>query len=86
MLDALVRVLGESHFLWEDYLHAQPENVLPMICDPAQWTRPPGRQQLAADLDEAAGPGELGRGRGRGRSAGSAIARSSAPICGRSSG
>src|SRR5206468_3215806 len=50
VLDALVRVLGESHFLWEDYLHAQPEIVLPMICDPAAWTRPPGQKQLAADL------------------------------------
>jgi glutamate-ammonia-ligase adenylyltransferase len=53
VLDALVRILGESHFLWEDYLHAQPENVLPMIRDPARWTRPPGREQLAADLTAA---------------------------------
>jgi glutamate-ammonia-ligase adenylyltransferase len=50
VLDALVRVLGESHFLWEDYLHAQPENVLHMICDPAEWTRHPGQKQLSADL------------------------------------
>ena len=53
VLDALVRVLGESHFLWEEYLHAQPENVLPMISDPAEWTRPPGREQLAADLESS---------------------------------
>ena len=53
VLDALVRMLGESHFLWEDYLHAQPENVLHMICDPAEWTRHPGQKQLTADLASA---------------------------------
>ena len=53
VLDALVRVLGESHFLWEDYLHAQPENILPMICDPAEWTRPPGQKQLSSGLSQA---------------------------------
>jgi glutamate-ammonia-ligase adenylyltransferase len=50
VLDALVRVLGESHFLWEDYLHAQPENILPMIRDPAQWIRLPGQVQLTSEL------------------------------------
>jgi [glutamine synthetase] adenylyltransferase / [glutamine synthetase]-adenylyl-L-tyrosine phosphorylase len=53
VLDALVRMLGESHFLWEDYLHAQPENVLHMICDPAEWGRHPGQKQLTADLAAA---------------------------------
>lgn len=53
VLDALVRVLGESHFLWEDYLHAQPENILPMICDPAEWIRLPGPKQLSAGLHQA---------------------------------
>ena len=53
VLDALVRVLGESHFLWEDYLHAQPENILPMICDPAEWVRLPGQKQLSAGLLQA---------------------------------
>ncbi len=53
VLDALVRMLGESHFLWEDYLHAQPENILHMICDPAEWTRHPGEKQLASELDSA---------------------------------
>ena len=53
MLDALVRMLGESQFLWEDYLHAQPENVLHMICDPAEWGRHPGQTQLSADLAAA---------------------------------
>jgi glutamate-ammonia-ligase adenylyltransferase len=62
VLDALVRVLGESRFLWEDYLHAQPENILPMIRDPAQWIRLPGQQQLTAELSgamnlEATAPG-----------------------------
>lgn len=53
VLNALVRILGESRFLWEDYLHAQPENILPMIRDPAQWTRPPGQEELAGELATA---------------------------------
>ncbi|MGO9599589.1 MAG: hypothetical protein ACLP7Q_16490 [Isosphaeraceae bacterium] len=53
VLDALVRVLGESHFLWEDYLHAQPEIILPMICDPTEWARQPGPKQLASSLAAA---------------------------------
>jgi glutamate-ammonia-ligase adenylyltransferase len=53
VLDALVRVLGESHFLWEDYLHAQPEIILPMICDPTEWARHPGRRQLTSSLSAA---------------------------------
>ena len=53
MLEALVRVLGESHFLWEEYLHAQPEIVLPMINDPAEWKRPPGRERLTAELESS---------------------------------
>jgi glutamate-ammonia-ligase adenylyltransferase len=59
VLDALVRVLGESDFLWEDYLHAQPENVLPLISDPAEWQarRTPEelRGRLAARLAETSG-------------------------------
>jgi glutamate-ammonia-ligase adenylyltransferase len=53
VLDALVRVLGESHFLWEDYLHAQPEIILPMICEPAEWARQPGPNQLTSSLAAA---------------------------------
>ena len=53
MLDALVRVLGESDFLWEDYLRAQPENLLPMICDPDQWRRGRTPADLADDRDAA---------------------------------
>jgi glutamate-ammonia-ligase adenylyltransferase len=51
VLDALVRVLGESDFLWEDYLHAQPENLLPMIGDPAEWQRGRTPAELARDRD-----------------------------------
>jgi glutamate-ammonia-ligase adenylyltransferase len=64
VLEALVRVLGESHFLWEEYLHAQPEIVLPMINDPTEWKRPPGRERLAAELESslaAAGPEQWSR-------------------------
>lgn len=53
VLDALVRVLGESHFLWEEYLHAQPENLLPMIGDPAEWDRRRTPDELAAELSTA---------------------------------
>jgi [glutamine synthetase] adenylyltransferase / [glutamine synthetase]-adenylyl-L-tyrosine phosphorylase len=53
VLNALVRILGESHFLWEDYLHAQPENILPMIRDPAQWIRLPSQKELAVELASA---------------------------------
>ncbi|MGC8643522.1 MAG: hypothetical protein ACP5XB_27005 [Isosphaeraceae bacterium] len=53
VLDALVRILGVSRFLWEDYLHAQPENILPMIRDPAQWIRLPGQKELADELTSA---------------------------------
>src|SRR5262249_36755997 len=53
VLDALVRVLGESDFLWEDYLHAQPENLLPMVGDPAQWRRGRTPSELEADRDAA---------------------------------
>lgn len=53
VLDALVRVLGESDFLWEDYLHAQPENLLPMVGDPSQWRRGRSAAELATDRDAA---------------------------------
>jgi glutamate-ammonia-ligase adenylyltransferase len=49
VLDALVRVLGESDFLWEDYLHARPEELLPMVVTPAEWRRR-DRRELEADL------------------------------------
>jgi glutamate-ammonia-ligase adenylyltransferase len=50
VLDALVRVLGESHFLWEDYLHAQPEVILPIMGDPAEWVRSPSQRDLEEEL------------------------------------
>jgi len=53
VLDALVKVLGESDFLWEDYLHAQPENLLPMINDPRRWQRGRTPADLAASRDAA---------------------------------
>jgi len=53
VLDALVKVLGESDFLWEDYLHAQPENLLPMINDPRRWRRGRTSADLAAARDIA---------------------------------
>jgi glutamate-ammonia-ligase adenylyltransferase len=53
VLDALVRVLGESDFLWEDFLHAQPEHLLPMVCEPDEWERRHVPEQLARELDDA---------------------------------
>jgi glutamate-ammonia-ligase adenylyltransferase len=50
VLAALVRVLGESDFLWEDFLHTHPENLLPMVCDPSEWERPADRNALALEL------------------------------------
>jgi len=58
VLDALVKVLGESDFLWEDYLHAQPENLLPMINNPDCWRRgrTPAEQAAARDAALLAAP------------------------------
>jgi len=78
-----VRVLGESDFLWEDYLHAQPENLLPMIADPGQWRRGRGPSELATDrTPPSARRTRLSR---RANCGGSATASSSAPGCARSS-
>jgi glutamate-ammonia-ligase adenylyltransferase len=55
VLDAMVRVLGESDFLWEDYLHARPEDLLPMVVNPGEWRRR-DRDELAADLHQALAP------------------------------
>lgn len=60
VLDALVRVLGESDFLWEDYLHAQPENLLPMISEPTQWRHARTPAELAADRDAALAVADAG--------------------------
>jgi glutamate-ammonia-ligase adenylyltransferase len=54
VLDALVQVLGESEFLWEDYLHSRPEDLLPMIGNPAEWQRR-DPAALAAELNAALG-------------------------------
>jgi glutamate-ammonia-ligase adenylyltransferase len=61
VLDALVRVLGESDFLWEDYLQTRPEDLLPMVGNPAEWRRrDPGAlaAELSAALAEAQGDEE----------------------------
>jgi glutamate-ammonia-ligase adenylyltransferase len=55
VLDALVRVLGESDFLWEDFLHAQPENLLPMVTNPEQWQSRRTPSELGLDRDVALG-------------------------------
>lgn len=51
VLDALVRVLGESEFLWEDYLRDQPGVVLPIISDPARWESAPTSEALVGELE-----------------------------------
>jgi glutamate-ammonia-ligase adenylyltransferase len=65
VLDALVKVLGESDFLWEDYLHTQPENLLPMINDPRRWRRRREPAELAASRDAALAKAADLDGRGR---------------------
>ncbi len=50
VLDALVRVLGESEFLWEDYLRDQPSLILPIINDPSQWEIEPDQDRLEGEL------------------------------------
>lgn len=50
VLDALVQVLGESRFLYEDYLLAQPGNILPLLNDPTGWRNARGREALEAEL------------------------------------
>lgn len=53
VLDALVRVLGESDFLWEDYLQTRAEDFLPMVGDPGQWRLGRSPAELRADRDAA---------------------------------
>lgn len=53
VLDALVRVLGESEFLWEDYLRDRPDTALPMIAEPSEWNRRRSESELTAELDAA---------------------------------
>lgn len=50
VLDALVRLLGDSQFLWNDYLRDQPELILPIMSDPAAWASPPSPAALEAEL------------------------------------
>ena len=47
-----MRVLGESDFLWEDYLLVRPEDLLPMICNPSEWRRL-DPAEMAAELEAA---------------------------------
>ena len=65
VLDALVRVLGESRFLWEDFLLVQPENILPLIDDPSRWRHRRSRDELAASLAARLGSAEDLEGRVR---------------------
>ncbi len=53
VLDALVRVLGESEFLWTDYLRDQAELILPLINDPSTWDRTVSMPELEAELTQA---------------------------------
>ncbi len=52
VLDGLARVLGESRFLWEDFLLTQPQNVLPLICNPERWKLRVELGQLDDELNE----------------------------------
>ena len=65
VLDALVRVLGESRFLWEDFLLVQPENILPLIDDPSRWRHRRSREELADGLADRLGAADDVEGRVR---------------------
>jgi glutamate-ammonia-ligase adenylyltransferase len=51
VLDALVRLLGESDFLWEDFLRDQAAVVLPILNRKEEWDRRPDRVVLRRELD-----------------------------------
>lgn len=53
VLNALAQLLGVSHFLWDDFLRMQHENLFPVVRDLTALPRPKDRAQLAAELDAA---------------------------------
>lgn len=50
VLDALVRLLGVSDFLWEDFLRLQYDNLLPLVADEQALAAARPRAELAAEL------------------------------------
>ena len=50
VLDALVRLLGVSDFLWEDFLRLQYDNLLPLVADEQALAAARPHAQLAAEL------------------------------------
>jgi glutamate-ammonia-ligase adenylyltransferase len=59
VLSALAQLLGVSHFLWDDFLRMQHENLFPVVRDMATLPLPKSKSQLeeelALALDQAQG-------------------------------
>ncbi len=53
VLNALAQLLGVSHFLWDDFLRMQHENLFPVVRDIAALPRQKSKAQLTAELDSA---------------------------------
>lgn len=53
VLDALVRVMGVSDFLWDDFLRMQYGNLFPVLSNPEALASPKDRSRLDAELREA---------------------------------
>jgi glutamate-ammonia-ligase adenylyltransferase len=51
VLDALVRLLGVSNFLWDDFLRMQYSNLFPIVRDVKALAISKDRQQLQAELE-----------------------------------
>jgi glutamate-ammonia-ligase adenylyltransferase len=51
VLDALAKLLGESNFLWDDFLRMQYSNLFPVVRDVDALAAPKDRQQLQAELE-----------------------------------
>lgn len=53
VLNALAQLLGVSHFLWDDFLRMQYENLFPVVRDVAELPRPKSKARIVAELDAA---------------------------------
>lgn len=53
VLNALAQLLGVSHFLWDDFLRMQYENLFPVVRDVGALPSPKDKAQLAGELAAA---------------------------------
>lgn len=52
VLDALVRLLGVSDFLWNDFLRMQHANLFPVVSNVDALSQPIGKEELRKRLDD----------------------------------